>query len=486
VYGNETALEHYLVVFGGNADLSKGAEDKEKKSVLVNTLYMLRLSDMQWTLVQPTGEVPAARYCHSATLFQVGDYEQILVYGGFSKNKALDDTWLLLPGDEANEWVWAQVKEQEGAPPARYGHSLDLVRDKLIMFGGSTGSGYLNDLYLLEVDDEVCIWRPISTQGPSARAYHASVYIEWEEHHCLVVFGGRTSDAACTNDIYVLCFNFVENTVFWMQPECAGQPPSPRYNHTMVAIENKIYVFGGRTINADGTKTTLNDLYMLNLDTLTWHRPSTAGLSPLPSRCWHTSTAIGGLMYLIGGYSDTATFGDVHVLDSNARFKLPKRSSQTIQNLSGFQASFTDLTQMGPRSLTSSDSRARLLGSVDSLASMLHKKKLGKVDVPTTVLDILRDCFIMLEQYNYEWDQPSHEWVSNKLQFLELIEPLCKLVKEILQKEPILVATTSPSYILGDLHANYKDLMFFAKVRGGGFFLIFLFLTATRTFGALG
>jgi diadenosine tetraphosphatase ApaH/serine/threonine PP2A family protein phosphatase len=284
-----------------------------------------------------------------------------------------------------------------------------------------------------------------------------------KQKSCLVVFGGRTSDSACSNDIYVLCFNFVENTVFWMQPECAGQPPSPRYNHTMVAIENKIYVFGGRTINADGSKTTLNDLYMLNLDTLTWHRPSTAGLSPLPSRCWHTCTGVGGLMYVVGGYSDTSTFGDVHVLDSNARFKLPKRSSQTIQNLSGFQASFTDLTQMGPRSLTGSDSRARLLGSVDSLANMLHKKKLGKVDVPTTVIDILRDCFVMLEQYNYEWDQPSHEWVSNKLQFLELIEPLCKMVKEILMKEPILVATTSPSYILGDLHANFKDLMFFAK-----------------------
>lgn len=161
----------------------KAGDDKDKKSVLINSLYMLRLSDMQWMLVETTGDVPAPRYCHSATLFQVGDYEQILIYGGFSKNKALDDTWLLLPGDEAHEWVWAQVHQQEGAPPGRYGHSLDLVRDKLIMFGGMTGSSYLNDLYLLEVDDEVCIWRPISTQGPSPRAYHASVYIEWEEHH---------------------------------------------------------------------------------------------------------------------------------------------------------------------------------------------------------------------------------------------------------------------------------------------------------------
>lgn len=279
----------------------------------------------------------------------------------------------------------------------------------------------------------------------------------------MVVFGGRTSDSTAANDIYVLCFNFVENTVFWMQPECAGTPPSPRYNHTMVAIENKIYVFGGRTINADGTKTTLNDLYMLNLDTLTWHRPSTAGLSPLPSRCWHTCTAIDGIMYLCGGYSDTATFGDVHVIDSNARFKLPKRSSQSLHNLSGFQASFTDLTQTGPRALTGSDSRARLLGSVDSLANMLHKKALNKVDVATRVLDLLRENFLTIEQYNYEWDQPSHEWIANKLQFLELAEPLCKQVKEILMNEPILVAATSPSYILGDLHANYKDLMFFAK-----------------------
>ncbi len=177
----------------------------------------------------------------------------------------------------------------------------------------------------------------------------------------------------------------------------------------------------------------------------------------------HTCTAIEGLMYVVGGYSDTATFGDTHVVDSNARFKLPKRSEKSIQNLSGFQASFTDLTQMGPRSLTSSDSRSRLLGSVDSLATMLHKKQLTKVDVPTRLLDLLRENFVMIEQYNYEWDQPSHEWIANKLQFLELAEPLCKLVKDILTKEPILVAATSPSYILGDLHANYKDLMFFAK-----------------------
>lgn len=102
--------------------------------------------------------------CHSATLFQVGDYEQVLVFGGFSRNKALADTWLLLPGESPSDWTWSEVKEQEGAPVARYGHSLDLVRDKLIMFGGSTGTEYLSDLFLLEVDDEVCIWRPISTQ----------------------------------------------------------------------------------------------------------------------------------------------------------------------------------------------------------------------------------------------------------------------------------------------------------------------------------
>ena len=382
------------------------------------------------------------------------------------------------------EWVWKEIKKQEDAPVARYGHSIDLVRDKLIVFGGTNGVDYMDDLYLLEVEEGehfsgqkqfiICIyirfslarffseeafWRPINTTGPEPRAYHSSVYIEWEDHHCLVVFGGRTSATTCTNDVYVLCFNFVENSVFWMQPETTGTPPCPRYNHSMVAVDNKIYVIGGRTINEQGAKQTLNDVHVLNLDTLTWYKPSVGGFSSLPTRCWNTCNVVGSYFYLFGGYSDDETFGDVHVLDINAKYR---KVNNNLLKFKGIQTSFSTLDRTGVNPL--GNSMINMLGSTRSLKAMFaNNVKTPNNAIATNMLNYLQNGFAPNKEYNYEWDEPSHVWHKHQQDFLSLCVPLCTEVKRLLAEDAILLTLQSPAYVLGDVHGNFKDLQFFAK-----------------------
>ena len=51
----------------------------------------------------------------------------------------------------------------------------------------------------------------------------------------------------------------------WRNPCCRGAVPSPRAAHTAARVGHHVYVFGGRHCNKR-----LNDLYQLNLHTLTW------------------------------------------------------------------------------------------------------------------------------------------------------------------------------------------------------------------------
>eukprot|EP01091_Cochliopodium_minus_P014529 TRINITY_DN4946_c0_g1_i1.p1 TRINITY_DN4946_c0_g1~~TRINITY_DN4946_c0_g1_i1.p1 ORF type:complete len:775 (-),score=194.86 TRINITY_DN4946_c0_g1_i1:41-2365(-) len=460
----------YLIVYGGSSVLDdfripKIFEEKKivlnkTKNVFLPSIFLFNTKIMEWKEIIPKGnDMPLPRYCHSATGFREGKIDKILIYGGFSQNVALSDLWILHPRENLEDWEWKEIKKHEDPPPARYGHSIDLVRDKLIVFGGTNGIDYMDDLYLLEVEEDECFWRPINTSGPEPRAYHGSVYIEWEDHHCLVVFGGRTSATSCTNDIYVLCFNFVENSVFWMQPDTVGECPCPRYNHAMVAVDNKIYVIGGRTINENGVKETLNDMYVLNLDTLTWYKPSFTGLTNLPTRCWNTCNVVGSHFYLFGGYSDDETFGDVHILDTNAKYR---NKNKNLLKFKGIQTSFAKLDQFGANPL--GESMINMLGSTKSLKTIYEKNKTTQPNIMAqSLITCLTQGFLPVKDYNYEWDEPSHVWHKHQQEFLQLCIPLCQQVQKVMAEDPVLLSLSSPSYVLGDVHGNYKDLQFFSK-----------------------
>jgi hypothetical protein len=101
-------------------------------------------ADGAWNLLLRTP--PSARSVHSAIYDPVRD--RMVVFGGYS-GAYLDDVWALsLAGTPA----WTQLTPSGTPPRARYYHSAiyDPVRDRMLVSGGLSMGGYLNDAWTLE------------------------------------------------------------------------------------------------------------------------------------------------------------------------------------------------------------------------------------------------------------------------------------------------------------------------------------------------
>ena len=82
------------------------------------------------------------------------------------------------------------------------------------------------------------------------------------------------------------------------------------------------------------------------------------------------------------------------------------------------------------------------------------------------MLRMLKNSFKAIqEHYDYQFSKPSHQWDSeeNKHQFVQLFYSLLEPVEQLLKKEATIIKLSAPTYVLGDLHGNYKDLMFFEE-----------------------
>ena len=98
-------------------------------------------------------------------------------------------------------------------------------------------------------------WIPIipTSEQPSPRGGH-SLDIVGEY---LIIFGGCNLDILCYNDLYY----FNTRSKEWFKPKTFGDPPSPRNGHTSVLHGSFLYIFGGASM-----KGLLNDLYKYDLE----------------------------------------------------------------------------------------------------------------------------------------------------------------------------------------------------------------------------
>ncbi|XP_061186273.1 attractin-like protein 1 isoform X2 [Saccostrea echinata] len=77
------------------------------------------------------------------------------------------------------------------------------------------------------------------------------------------------------------------------------ESPPPRYGHSMVAYQNKLYVFGGVEGNV-----TSRDLWIFNTTSLSWSVQRYNSTVPIPMGvAGHTAHIVKGVMYVLFGYS---------------------------------------------------------------------------------------------------------------------------------------------------------------------------------------
>ncbi len=255
------------------------------------------LDDGTWTLVTPAGTPPGGRAGHSC-VFDPGQ-NRVIVFGGFGVQPALSDVWSLSLGSSP---AWSQLQPSGPSPGGRADHSsiLDPIRDRMIVFGGSDGANNTNNTWALSLGGAPS-WSQLQPTGPvpSARQQQSAIYDPLRDR--VVAFGGSTGSAAL-NDVWSLTLS---GTPTWSQLAPSGAAPPSRYGATAIfdPIRDRMVVFGGYNPSTDQF---LNDVWALSLS----GAPAWSQLSPPnppPGRYGHDAIYDPGhdQMVVFAGYDHT-------------------------------------------------------------------------------------------------------------------------------------------------------------------------------------
>ncbi|XP_010524875.1 PREDICTED: acyl-CoA-binding domain-containing protein 4 isoform X2 [Tarenaya hassleriana] len=276
-------------------------QDKDVVSEHPNTVPVYD----QWTAPQTSGQRPKARYEHGAAVIQ----DKMYIYGGNHNGRYLSDLHAL----DLKNWTWSRVETKvateplESSSPATLtpcaGHSLISWDSKLLSIGGHTKDPS-ESIQVKVFDPETSTWSTLKTYGkpPISRGGQSVTLVG----KSLVIFGGQEAKRSLLNDLHILDLE----TMTWDEIDAVGVPPSPRSDHVAaVHAERYLLIFGGGS-----HATCFNDLHVLDLQTMEWSRPSQQGETPTP-RAGHAGVTIGESWFIVGGGDNKSGVSDTVVLN---------------------------------------------------------------------------------------------------------------------------------------------------------------------------
>ncbi|AED93708.1 acyl-CoA binding protein 5 [Arabidopsis thaliana] len=245
----------------------------------------------QWTAPRTSGQPPKARYQHGAAVIQ----DKMYMYGGNHNGRYLGDLHVL----DLKNWTWSRVEtkvvtgSQETSSPAKLthcaGHSLIPWDNQLLSIGGHTKDPS-ESMPVMVFDLHCCSWSILKTYGkpPISRGGQSVTLVG----KSLVIFGGQDAKRSLLNDLHILDLD----TMTWEEIDAVGSPPTPRSDHAAaVHAERYLLIFGGGS-----HATCFDDLHVLDLQTMEWSRHTQQGDAPTP-RAGHAGVTIGENWYIVGG-----------------------------------------------------------------------------------------------------------------------------------------------------------------------------------------
>ncbi|KAG9443709.1 hypothetical protein H6P81_015049 [Aristolochia fimbriata] len=256
-----------------------------------------------WMVLSTLGEKPSPRFNHAAAV--VGS--KMVVVGGESGHGLLEDVQVL--NFDKLTWTTASPKfylSPSSLPlkiPGCKGHCLVSWGKKVLMIGGKTDPSS-EKITVWAFDTENECWSHVEAKGdiPVARSFHTVV----RAGSMLILFGGEDSKGRKLNDLHM----FDLKSFMWLPLHCTGTGPSPRSNHIAALYEDKVLlIFGG----ASKSRIT-NDLYSLDFETMVWSRIKTKGFHPTP-RAGCRGVLFGSKWYIAGGGSRKKRHSETLVYD---------------------------------------------------------------------------------------------------------------------------------------------------------------------------
>eukprot|EP01027_Heterolobosea_sp_BB2_P015223 GEZU01021805.1.p1 GENE.GEZU01021805.1~~GEZU01021805.1.p1 ORF type:complete len:416 (+),score=104.51 GEZU01021805.1:713-1960(+) len=320
------------------------AEDKSlvqnhvKKDDLI---VVLRLETLEIQPKKATGEHPGP--CSGHAVVRINENE-LLCFGGGAVGKYHNGVYIL--NLATSTWRKVETKgiiEVQG----RTEHSMCKYGNKVYVYGGRALQHWFD--HVLSLDLDTMEWKEEQTYGrpPRKRSLQASVLVgeRWYIH------GGYGQNYMMNGDFYILNLNsmtWVEVKPTIETPPTSQSdsptnaaihvPPPPLAGHTMVQVQNKIYLYGGVSHNAFP-----NDMYEYDTDRNTWTKITKFKGAPPAARSRHSCVAFGTKLVICCGMAASGQMlGDFVIFDTVTRaYKKPHvvvgqitpRNSQTVTRI---------------------------------------------------------------------------------------------------------------------------------------------------------
>ncbi|CAL5093230.1 unnamed protein product [Urochloa decumbens] len=226
------------------------------------------------------------------------------VFGGNHNGRYLGDIQVL----DFKSLSWSKLEaKSESAEAVSFaacaGHSLIPWGNKILCLAGHTREP-TESLSVKEFDLQTSTWSTLRTYGspPSSRGGQSVTLVG----DTLVVFGGEGQGRSLLNDLHILDLE----TMTWDEFETTGTPPSPRSEHAAACFaERYLLIFGGGSHS-----TCFSDLHILDTQTMEWSRPQQQGVTPEP-RAGHAGVTIGEYWFITGGGNSRKGVSDTLVLN---------------------------------------------------------------------------------------------------------------------------------------------------------------------------
>ncbi|KAF3632538.1 hypothetical protein FXO37_27411 [Capsicum annuum] len=212
-------------------------------------------------------------------------------------------------GSDGQSWYldltydqWVPLSVSGPSPAARYKHAAITVDGKLYIVGGSRNGRYLSDIRVFDLKS--LTWSTIKLNYGVLPATAGHNMILWENK--LLFLAGHSKDVSDTVTVRFIDLQSYESGVL----ETIDAPVA-RGGQSVTLFGSKLIMFGGE----DRNRRLLNDVSVLDLETMTWSTVETTQTSPAP-RFDHTAALhTDRYLLILGGCSHSIFFNDLHVLD---------------------------------------------------------------------------------------------------------------------------------------------------------------------------
>ena len=270
-----------MIVFGGFDDVR-----------FMNDVWALDLSTLAWQQLTPGGNIPPARYGHSATFDP--DRREMVVIGGYNR-EFRNDLWVLsLEGSP----TWTGPMSTPVAPRDFHSAVYDATRRRIVVFGGNAGPVF-NDLWALDTGTRAWTQLGLNVTLPQPRLGTSMVTDANSQR--MVLFGGWGGGYLYLSDTWTLALDQAQPV--WISHPSAAHPdvyPSARLEHATAydATRDRMLMFGGKA-----GKYFFDGVWQLDLTgDPVWSPLYPTGRSPSPRECRAVYDPVRDRMVIFGGY----------------------------------------------------------------------------------------------------------------------------------------------------------------------------------------